>query len=141
MWGIYNSLQARAAAAAAAASASEKAVDLGGGLTLKDIASAAPGEWLNDTIINMAMACVQRASGQFLQQGQGVPVHLFGSFMNLLYTDKPQNGVYYAAVRRHTLQAALRKAGQQLTSVLDCRYLIAPCHLPAHWVLVVADLQ
>jgi hypothetical protein len=60
--------------------------------------------------------------------------------MNKLWTDNPRGGVDYAAVRRHTLPKALRRAGQQRDSVSGCRYLIAPCHLPVHWVLVVADL-
>jgi sentrin-specific protease 2 (axin associating molecule) len=141
MQAVYDRVQQRAAAAAAAA----KEANIGAGdytLSLKNVDTAGIGEWFNDVIINLAFRRVLIGAVELLQQGHGVPVHIYHTiFMDKLWLQNPSGGVNYAAVRRHTFPKALQKAGQQRSSVKDCRYLIAPCHLPIHWVLVVADLQ
>lgn len=142
MWAVYHQVRQRAVAATAAAKLENIVGRDNYALTLYDIDTVAPGEWFNDVIINLAFRCVLQRAVELLQQGHGVPVHIYHtSFMDKLWTDNPRGGVNYAAVRRHTFPRALRRAGQQRSSVKDCRYLIAPCHLPGHWVLVAADLQ
>lgn len=136
----YNALQARFAAASSVAL--DRCV-AGSELTLRHMATVFPEQMLNDEVLNVRLAVLQRANAQQVREGRGVKVHIYSTFfMEKLRLDTQRAGqVDYAAVRRFTLPNALRNAGQQEASVLDCRYLIAPCHLPLHWVLVVADMQ
>lgn len=98
-------------------------------LTLHDLCKLLPGVWLNDEIINAAAFVLQQLSNQ---------VHICSTFfMQLLYLDKPSL-VNHAAVQRWTLPSALSRTQQP--HPLDCQYVIAPCHLPGHWVLAVADV-
>lgn len=140
MWATYNQMLQRASSASDAG----KKVDIGGGLTLGDIATTARGQWLNSEIMSQAFACVVRSSNE----QQRVPVHIFSTFfMTRLWPNvhrRPHTcarvSIDYAGVRRQTLPSALRRAGQQRSNVFQCRYLIAPCNVPGHWTLVVADL-
>jgi Ulp1 family protease len=114
------------------------------GIALGSLGCLRPGECLNANVLSEFMQRLMRKAGLLAAAGQAVKVHIFDvSFMDRLWL-KHQRRVDYAAVRRYTLPNALRSARQLQQSVLDCRLLIAPCHLPGgigHWVLVVADLH
>lgn len=91
--------------------------------------------WLNDEVINCYLHLLQlRAKGQ--QQ----KVHFFNSyFAAKLVLDK---GTYnHEAVSCYTNPEALRREGQECSTVLACKTLYFPVNHGLHWVLIVVDLE
>lgn len=103
-----------------------------------------PGECINGNVLSEFMQRLVRKAAPLAEAGKAVKVHIFDiSFMDRLLPPH-QRHIDYEAVRRYTQPQALASAGHVQQSVMDCRLLIAPRHLPGrtgHWVLVVADLH
>ena len=107
-------------------------------LTRHDMATLAPGAWLNDEVINLSMALLQ-ARDAAARGGAAPRTHFFPTFFcNKLYKD---GGYDYAAVRRWTLPKRLKAAGQPSQSVLDCDRIVVPVHQGIHWTCAVVDLE
>lgn len=106
-------------------------------LTRHDMATLAPGAWLNDEVINLSMALLQ-ARDAAARGGAAPRTHFFPTFFcNKLYKD---GGYDYLAVRRWTLPKRLKAAGQPSQSVLDCDRIVVPVHQGIHWTCAVVDL-
>lgn len=114
------------------------------GIALGSLACLRPGECINGNVLSEFMQRLVRKAAPLAEAGKAVKVHIFDiSFMDRLLPPH-QRHIDYEAVRRYTQPQALAGAGQVQQSVMDCRLLIAPRHLPGrtgHWVLVVADLH
>ena len=55
--------------------------------------------------------------------------------------DRDGKAYNYKNVRRWTLPAKLKLAGQASSCVLDCHRIIVPVHLSVHWTCAVIDLE
>lgn len=107
-----------------------------------------PGQWLNDEVMNKMLRLFLHEKLQIAANGSVAAVHIFDTFfMEKLYLGfkledvKERLKLKYSLVQNQTLPRRLAAAGQQKSSILDCRWVVVPCNLPGHWVLVVADLQ
>ena len=101
-------------------------------MTRKDVATMAPGEWLNDEMVNFTIGGM--ADRERARRGAEQPrVHFFNTFFVNKLCDG-QDGYNYNAVRRWTTK---KKLGYDL---LACDKVIIPVHQGIHWVLAVVDL-
>eukprot|EP00878_Enallax_costatus_P028803 GHUV01031147.1.p1 GENE.GHUV01031147.1~~GHUV01031147.1.p1 ORF type:complete len:397 (+),score=139.30 GHUV01031147.1:929-2119(+) len=103
---------------------------------------------LNDEVMNEMLARYLRLNQQLSTSDPSIPgVHIFNTFfMDQLWLKLKQPAemrmkLDYLAVHRQTWPKKLAISGQLKSSVLDCHLIIVPCHLPGHWVVVVADLK
>ena len=91
----------------------------------------APGEWLNDEMVNFTIGGM--ADRERARRGAEQPrVHFFNTFFVNKLCDG-QDGYNYNAVRRWTTK---KKLGYDL---LACDKVIIPVHQGIHWVLAVID--
>ena len=101
-------------------------------MTRKDVATMAPGEWLNDEMVNFTIGGM--ADRERARRGAEQPrVHFFNTFFVNKLCDG-HDGYNYNAVRRWTTK---KKLGYDL---LACDKVIIPVHQGIHWVLAVVDL-
>lgn len=111
-------------------------------ITRSQMQCMAPGQWLNDEVINLYLYLLQERDTRLRggQDGHKYPkCHFFSTFfLNKLYKDK---GVYkYDEVRRWTIPTRLKLAGQASSCILDCDKIILPVHQGIHWTAAVIDL-
>jgi Ulp1 family protease len=114
----------------------------------KSLLQLLPERHLNDEVMNEML-------GRYLQLNQQLSVtdssvsdvHIFDTFfmdklwLNLQRPSELRMKLDYSTVQRQTWPKKLAVAGQLKSSILDCHLVIVPCHLPGHWVVVVADLK
>ena len=101
-------------------------------VTRKDVGTMAPGEWLNDEMVNFTIGTM--ADREMARRGGKQPkVHFFNTFFVKKMCDGDE-GYNYNAVRRWTTK---KKLGYDL---LECEKLVIPVHQGIHWVLAVVDL-
>ena len=101
-------------------------------VTRKDVGTMAPGEWLNDEMVNFTIGTM--ADREMARRGGRQPkVHFFNTFFVKKLCDGDE-GYNYNAVRRWTTK---KKLGYDL---LECEKLVIPVHQGIHWVLAVVDL-
>ena len=101
-------------------------------VTRKDVGTMAPGEWLNDEMVNFTIGTM--ADREMARRGGKQPkVHFFNTFFVKKLCDGDE-GYNYNAVRRWTTK---KKLGYDL---LECEKLVIPVHQGIHWVLAVVDL-
>ncbi|KAF5830596.1 hypothetical protein DUNSADRAFT_14326 [Dunaliella salina] len=111
-------------------------------LTRKKLRCLRDGDWLNDEVINVAMALLQERDTAARQRGSTFPkCHFFNSFfLNKLFKDA--RAYKYANVRRWTLPKRLANYGQASSCLLECDRLVVPVHCgQTHWACAVVDLQ
>eukprot|EP00200_Dunaliella_tertiolecta_P009027 CAMPEP_0202371118 /NCGR_PEP_ID=MMETSP1127-20130417/2592_1 /ASSEMBLY_ACC=CAM_ASM_000462 /TAXON_ID=3047 /ORGANISM="Dunaliella tertiolecta, Strain CCMP1320" /LENGTH=710 /DNA_ID=CAMNT_0048967269 /DNA_START=106 /DNA_END=2238 /DNA_ORIENTATION=- len=111
-------------------------------LTRKKLRCLRDGDWLNDEVINVAMALLQERDTAARQRGSSFPkCHFFNSFfLNKLFKD--EHAYKYANVRRWTLPKRLEKYGQASSCLLECDRLVVPVHCgQTHWACALIDLQ
>jgi hypothetical protein len=113
-------------------------------LTGGDLSRLAPGNWLNDEIINLYMRLLQERDTRLHQRpdaGQYPKCHFFNSFfLSKLYKDAGQYD--YDAVRRWTMPGRLKAIGQSRSSILDCDRIIVPVNQSnMHWTVAVIDIK
>lgn len=115
---------------------------------LRTLQSLADGQRVSGDIINAYCSVLNARTSALLSLGQTVPsVCLLSSyFMSKLCEG---TGYNYADAAKHvSTPRTLERHGSPFTSILEYRFLVAPCHLPSdispeldHWVLTVADLE
>jgi Ulp1 family protease len=116
-------------------------------LTKGSLSTLRPEEELNDEVMNDMLSRILQHNMQLASAGSAPPIHIYNTFfMEQLYLgfQKPlimRRKLSYQSVARNTLPRKLARTGQLKQSIFDCRLVVVPCHLPRHWVLVVADLQ
>jgi sentrin-specific protease 1 len=108
-------------------------------LKREDVATMAPGEWLNDTMVNFTLGAM------VAREARRVGVGADGStqsqprthFMNTFFTKKLCGGEAYDynAVREWTTK---KKLGYD---ALACDTIIVPVHQGIHWVLATVELR
>ena len=111
-------------------------------LTGRDMSRLAPGQWLNDEIINLYMRLLQERDTKLHENHTEYPkCHFFNTFfIAKLYKDKQK--YEYDAVRRWTVPARLKASGQSRKSILDSDRIFIPVNQSnTHWVCAVADLK
>jgi len=111
-------------------------------LTGRDMSRLAPGQWLNDEIINLYMRLLQERDTKLHENHTEYPkCHFFNTFfIAKLYKDKQK--YEYDAVRRWTVPARLKASGQSRKSILDSDRIFFPVNQSnTHWVCAVADLK
>ncbi len=106
-----------------------------------DLASLAPGTWVNDEIMNVVAALLlERDVRRRGARAGGPECHLFSSFFaTRLYKDG--DGYEYERVRRWTAPKKLARGGQPSGCLLDLDRIIVPVHQGLHWVTAVIDLE
>jgi Ulp1 family protease len=113
-------------------------------LTGGDLARLAPGNWLNDEVINLYLRLLQERDTRIRSlpdADEYSKCHFFNSFfLSKLYKDA---GCYeYASVRRWTAPGRLRAIGQSQTCILDCDKIFIPINQSnMHWTVAVVDLR
>ncbi|KAF8066180.1 ULP1A [Scenedesmus sp. PABB004] len=124
----------------------------GAPLSRRDLRTLSPGSWLNDEVINAYLGLLQerdtalraspRKGGADAAGGPPAPrCHFFSSFFLPKLAGPHFNGYAYKDVRRWTLPARLKAAGQASECVLRCDRLLLPVNENnTHWTAVMVDL-
>eukprot|EP01084_Bolivina_argentea_P301644 520445_1 len=102
-------------------------------VTVKDILTLEPGQWLNDEVMNFYMSLLQDRN---LKRRQNNKKYVRALFMNTFFFTKLSSNSYnYKSVKRWTKKAKLVKKGcLNLNNIFELDKFIFPVHVNSiHW--------
>jgi Ulp1 family protease len=103
-------------------------------LSVSDMHSLGPGQWLTDENINFYMALLNDRAQRRIKEGRGPACYFTNTFFfNKLY--KNSRRYEYKGVRKWTKKV---KIG---VSTAECDKIIVPIHQQVHWCCAVVDIK